>query len=155
MAQLFLDLDGVLADFDGGARALLGMSPAAYEERYGKGRFWKQLANAPDFYGTLPLMPDARELYDAVSHLDPIILTGLPVGNWAAPQKRTWVERHFPGVEVITTQARFKSKYCTEGDVLVDDRDKYQDLWVAAGGVFVLHENAADSLGQLRRLGIV
>jgi hypothetical protein len=59
MRRLFLDCDGVLADFDAGAQALLGMKPRAFQERYGPGRFWARLASAPDFYGTLPLMPGA------------------------------------------------------------------------------------------------
>src|SRR3712207_8400745 len=74
-------------------------------------------------------MPDAMELYEAVRHLKPVILTGLPRGNWAEPQKRRWAERHFPGVEVITTTAALKREYCRHGDALVDDRDKYRHLW--------------------------
>lgn len=155
MAQLFLDLDGVLADFDAGAEALLKMPPATFQERYGPGAFWKKLASAPDFYGSLPLLSDAHELVDAVKHVDPIILTGLPIGKWAEPQKRAWVERHFPGLQVITTQARYKSKYCSPGDVLVDDRERYADDWRAAGGVFITHVSAAESLAELRREGLV
>ena len=67
--RLFLDADGVLADFDEGARRLLGMTPRAFEAKNGRGAFWKRLANAPDFYGTLPEMPDARLLFEAVEHL--------------------------------------------------------------------------------------
>src|SRR3546814_1150491 len=67
--QLYLDCDGVLADFDRGATALLGMPPRAYEQRHGIAAFWRELARHPDFYGTLPLMPDAKELFAAVRHL--------------------------------------------------------------------------------------
>jgi len=88
--QLYLDCDGVLADFDAGATAILGMKPRAFEQRRGLGRFWQKLASAPDFYFSLPLLPDAMQLYDAVKHLDPIILTGLPRGSWAAEQKMRW-----------------------------------------------------------------
>jgi hypothetical protein len=97
MRQLYLDCDGVLADFDRGAVAVLGMKPKAYEHRHGLGRFWSKLAQAPDFYFSLPLLPDAMQLFDAVKHLDPIILTGLPRGNWAAGQKMRWAEQHFAG----------------------------------------------------------
>ena len=155
MPQLFLDLDGVLADFDTGAHDLLKMPPQDFQDRYGQGTFWKRLAGAPDFYGSLPLLPDARHLVDSVHHLDPIILTGLPIGKWAEPQKRAWVERHFPGLQVITTLARHKSKYCSPGDVLVDDRPKYADAWEEAGGVFVLHLSAEESLEALRREGLL
>ena len=58
--RLFLDCDGVLADFDAGAKALLGMTPAQFEARHGRREFWRRIANARNFYGTLPEMPDAR-----------------------------------------------------------------------------------------------
>ncbi|HEX2617858.1 MAG TPA: hypothetical protein VHL57_09970, partial [Flavobacteriales bacterium] len=147
--QLFLDCDGVLADFERGAADLLGVPAAAYQAKYGPGGFWKRLATAPEFYTRLQLMPDALELYEAVRHVDPIILTGLPIGKWAEPQKRAWAEAHFPGVQVITTLARHKSQYCTPGDVLVDDNDKYRNVWEEAGGVFVMHTSAAASLAEL------
>ena len=66
MSHLFLDLDGVLADFDAGAKMVLGMSPKAFEAKYSKGEFWQRLARSRDFYATLPLMPDAMELFEAV-----------------------------------------------------------------------------------------
>src|SRR6185295_1674286 len=88
--RLFLDADGVLADFDLAVRELLGMNAKAFIARHGRGEFWKRLARAPNFYGSLAEMPDARQLFDAVRHLKPAILTGLPIGNWAAPQKVEW-----------------------------------------------------------------
>jgi len=109
--QLFLDCDGVLADFDAGATDILGMSTAAFEERHGRREFWRRIARAREFYARLPLMSDARTLFDAVEHLDPIILTGLPLGNWAAPQKVRWAEEHFPGTHIITCMARDKYRH--------------------------------------------
>lgn len=77
--QLYLDCDGVLADFDRGAGELLGMPPRAYERKYGIAAFWRAIARHGDFYATLPLMPDAIELFEAVRHLVPVILTGIRV----------------------------------------------------------------------------
>jgi hypothetical protein len=150
--QLFLDCDGVLADFDAGAREMLGMSPNAFEARHGKRGFWREVARTKDFYGRLPLMPDARELFEAVKHLDPIILTGLPLGNWAAPQKVRWAEQHFPGTHIITCMARDKFRHMKGADVLVDDRADHRDKWEAAGGVFVHHKDARSSLRQLAEI---
>jgi hypothetical protein len=147
--RLFLDADGVLADFDEGARRLLGMYPSAFEARHGRGTFWKRLANAKNFYGTLPAMPDSRLLFDAVKHLKPTILTGLPLGNWAAPQKVSWAAEHFPGVPIITCMARDKHKHMHRGDVLVDDRENHRAAYEAAGVVFVHHKSAEESLRQL------
>jgi hypothetical protein len=155
MAQLYLDLDGVLADFDRGAEAVFGMPPEEYQAKYGPGGFWKKLSRTADFYNTLELLPDAMELYKAVEHVDPIILTGLPIGKWAEPQKRAWVERVFPNVQLITTQARYKSKYCEPGDVLVDDREKLREAWEEAGGHFVHHTSAKETIKELRKLGII
>jgi hypothetical protein len=148
--QLFLDCDGVLADFDKGATAVLGMAPKAFEKRHGLGRFWAKLASAPDFYFSLPLLPGATELFEAVKHLDPIILTGLPQGNWAADQKVRWAAQHFPGTRIITTMARNKRNHGKPGDVLVDDMLKHAALWEEMGGVFIHHKEVDETLAKLR-----
>jgi hypothetical protein len=148
--QLYLDCDGVLADFDKGATAVLGMHPRAFEKRHGLGRFWARLASAPDFYFSLPLLPDAMRLYEAVKHLDPVILTGLPRGNWAADQKVRWAARHFPGVRIITTMARDKRDHAKEGDVLVDDQDRHRHLWEEIGGIFIQHKDVDSTLEALK-----
>jgi hypothetical protein len=153
--RIYLDCDGVLADFDRGAQDILGLPPAVFEKRYGPGQFWKRLGTAQAFFENLEPMPDAFELYEAVRHRDPVILTGLPRGAWAEPQKRRWAARHFPGVEVITTAAALKREHCHPGDVLVDDREKYRHLWEAAGGVFVHHRNARSSIAELRARGFL
>jgi len=152
MPHLFLDCDGVLADFDAGATALLGMSAQAFQEAHGKGEFWRRLTRAPDFYGSLPLLPDARQLVDAVAHLHPTILTGLPIGQWAAPQKMRWAAEHFPGIPIITTMARDKFRHISGADVLVDDRADHRAAWEDAGGTFIHHENAERSIAALRTI---
>jgi hypothetical protein len=147
--QLYLDCDGVLADFDTGVRTLLGTTPKDYQAKHSLSRFWAALGRAPGFYAELPLMPDARELFEAVRHLHPVILTGVPRGGWAEAQKAQWVKRHFPGTKVITTFAAKKCSYCRSGDVLVDDTLKYRDLWVKAGGTFIHHRSAKESIAAL------
>jgi hypothetical protein len=151
--QIFLDCDGVLADFDRGAETILGLPPGVFEKRHGPGLVWKKLAQAPDFFDSLEPMADAFELYDAVRHRNPIILTGLPRGKWAEPQKRRWAERHFPGVPVITTMGALKHEHRHPGDVLVDDRDKHRHLWENEGGVFIHHKSARASIAELKARG--
>jgi hypothetical protein len=153
--QIFLDCDGVLADFDRGAEQVLGLPPKLFEARHGAGEFWKRLARADGFFANLEPMADAYELYEAVRHKTPVILTGMPRGNWAEPQKRRWAAKYFPGVPVITTMAALKHEHRHPGDVLVDDRDKYRKLWEANGGVFVHHKSAADSIAELRARGFL
>jgi 5'(3')-deoxyribonucleotidase len=150
--QLYLDCDGVLADFDSGATQLLGMPPRVYEKRNGISAFWRELARHPDFYGSLPLMSDANILFNGVRHLDPIILTGLPRGQWAAPQKVRWAAEHFPGTRILTVMAVDKRNHAQEGDILVDDQLKHAHLWEGAGGIFVHHRDAESTLAKLREI---
>ncbi|TIU94670.1 MAG: hypothetical protein E5W09_22585 [Mesorhizobium sp.] len=151
--QLFLDCDGVLADFDAAFAAQFGHPPRVYEAQKGSNTFWRDIQHeAKDFYRNLPLMADARVLYDAVAHLRPIILTGCPLGGWAEPQKLAWAAEHFPGVPMITCMSKDKRTYCRPGDILVDDYLKYRDLWEGAGGIFIHHTSAASSLAALAAL---
>ena len=150
--HLFLDCDGVLADFDAGVRDLLGMDANRFEAKHGRGEFWKRLARHGNFYGDLEEMADAQVLFQAVKHLKPTILTGLPLGKWAAPQKERWAAKHFPGVPIITTMARQKHLHMEKGDVLVDDRENHRHLWENADGIFVHHKSAEDSLRQLAEI---
>lgn len=139
LPRLYLDCDGVLADFDGAFEKLFGHPSRSYEEQNGSDVFWEDIhARAPDFYRTLPLMPKARELFDAVKHLRPIILTGCPRGEWAELHKLQWAAEHFPGVPMVVCKSRNKRDYCQPGDILLDDWPKYRDFWEEAGGRFIL-----------------
>jgi hypothetical protein len=151
--QIFLDCDGVLADFDKAAEAIFGMPTKAFERAHGTREFWRRLARADGFFERLDLLPDALQLYAAVEAKHPIILTGMPAGQWAEPQKRAWAARHFPGVPLIATQAALKREHCHPGDVLVDDRDQHRRLWEDAGGLFIHHRSAEASIAELRAAG--
>jgi hypothetical protein len=154
VAQLFLDCDGVLADFDAAARHLFGMESRAAQEFLGNREFWRRIRKSGDFYRKLPLVPDAMELFRAVAHLNPVILTGVPLGGWAEPQKIAWAAHHFPSVPMITCSSREKFLHMRHsGDVLVDDYLRYKSLWEQAGGIFILHKTARETLRQLRDIG--
>lgn len=74
------------------------------------------------------------------------------MGNWAAPQKHRWAAEHFPGVPIITCMARDKYRHMNAGDVLVDDRDDHRAKWEEAGGIFVHHIDAKQSLRELAEI---
>ena len=153
--RLYLDCDGVLADFDAGFEEKFETNSQEYEDTHGTKAFWSAIRHELNFFGTLPLMAGALELYSAVKHLRPIILTGCPFGNWAEHQKFGWRDKHFPGVPMITCLSRNKRSFCQPGDILVDDLEKYQHLWEEAGGTFVLHTSAESTIAQLKTLGVI
>lgn len=159
--QLYLDCDGVLADFDGAFLAEFGMDSRAHEHAHGEGRFWQDLSSwsrldprgePQGWYRALPLLPQARLLLEAVAHLRPIILTGLPQGGWAEAQKIAWAREHFPGVPIQCCLSAEKYLFCRPGDVLVDDWLKYRDLWTGAGGVFIHYPLGRPLMEVLREL---
>ncbi len=150
--MLFVDLDGVLADFDRGVFELTGSYPNEMHPR----KMWPRLATAEGFYAHLPWMPDGVELWNGVKHHDPVILTGLPMGKWAEPQKRTWCSRELgPEIPVITCMSRDKAQKARDYvgpsiiPILIDDRIKLKEAWEAMGGVFIHHTSAAASLKLL------
>jgi len=155
MTQLFLDCDGVLADFDTGFQELTGMQGQDYEDKHGSKAFWKLIQDSQSYFEKLPLMPDAMELYEAVKHLRPIILTGTPRGDWAAPQKMRWRDKRFPGVPMVTCLSRNKVDYCQPGDVLVDDFLKHSQKWIDGGGIFVHHTSARESIDMLKSINVL
>lgn len=148
--ELFLDLDGVLADFDRGVREVTGRRPEDLPLK----KMWSALAQAPRFFETLLFMEDAEALWRFCAPHRPTVLTGLPLGSWAPDQKKRWVKRMLGAhVPVITCMSRDKPRWSGPGRVLVDDRASTRDGWEAKGGVFVHHVSAEASVAALRRLG--
>ncbi|MBW8270500.1 HAD family hydrolase [Caldovatus aquaticus] len=148
--KLFLDLDGVLADFDHGVQAVTGRRP----EELPRKTMWAALARAPRFFETLELMHDAEELWRFCAPHHPTILTGLPLGSWAPEQKRRWVARVLGAhVPVITCLSREKPRWSGPGHVLVDDRAEAREGWERKGGIFVHHVSAERTIAALRALG--
>ena len=155
MKQIFLDCDGVLADFDRAAERLFHMRPRQAQEKLGNPAFWKRIRNAGHFYRNLPPIADAMVLYRAVAHLNPIILTGVPIGGWAEEDKIAWAAEHFPGVPIMTCKAKEKFMHIRHpGDVLVDDYLKYKQQWEEAGGIFIHHVSARNTIKRLDEMGM-
>lgn len=156
MIQVYVDMDGVLADFDGHAVELLGCSFQEYEDKSTGDNAWKDLWKAdPDFYLNLKPYNDAHWMMDEIKKLVyphvPKILTGCPKEEVSKIQKVTWAKVQFPDIQVITCKSREKCHYCAKGDVLIDDFLKYKHLWLGAGGHFIHHTQAMTSLERLEK----
>ena len=155
---LYLDLDGVLADFDKAAGERMGTDNIyKYEFVWGQAKFWEKINVDPDFFAELEVMPDAWDLMGAVSHLNPIILTALPRtgAEMVDKQKRRWVDDNFGAYDVIACQTKDKPNFCQPGDILIDDRAINRDAWIKKGGTYIIHTTAARTIGTLQALGII
>ena len=184
--RVFCDLDGVLCDFDGGVVRACGAEPSALEPR----RMWPRLSRVggAGFFAGLEWAEGGRELWRALVPLASEgrlkILTGCPLGEWAAPQKFKWCGRHLgvavrhlskagpamshvrlpslppareaATVDVITCWTRNKHLEVSGPDcVLLDDNAALADAWESAGGIFVHHTDTPSSLVRLGQLGLL
>jgi hypothetical protein len=157
---IYVDLDGVIFDFDKAAEKILGTDNIyKYEFVWGPDKFWEKIWTRPNFFGELELMADARHLWAKIEHLKPVILTALPRenGERVDTQKRAGVRKHLnvEGDRVITCQTKDKPKFCKPGDILIDDRAVNRDAWIKAGGTYIIHTSAVNTLTTLRALGVI
>jgi hypothetical protein len=154
---IFCDLDGTLSDFEKKVKEITGSLPDGQP----KDDMWRAIetydgGGGDGFYAQLDWMEDGKQLWNAIKPLQPKILSGVPLGEWAAEQKRRWVARELGWhVKVLTCLAADKHLHCREGAVLIDDSVKLRGDWEAAGGVFVHHQSTKATLKQLKLLGIL
>ena len=151
---LYLDMDGVLADFDEAAGRILGTDNTyRWEWVHGSDAFWEALNRHENFFFNLKPMPDALFLWGNVRQLNPIILTALPNSRdiEVRVQKRMWVDKYLGrDVPMIFTHgAKNKAEHAKPKDVLVDDRLVAAKEWRARGGVYIHHTDATSTLRQL------
>lgn len=156
--QMFLDLDGTIADFDAMFEDTHGLHPRKYEAEHGVKKFWSAIRNHEGgFFNQLDKMHDADELVDAVMHLNPTFLTGVPFGGWAEEQKLKWRDKHYPDIKMICcpSKEKYLNMHPDKHNVIVDDWHKYKTIWEDNKGTFILHTSAKDSIKQLQELGII
>jgi len=151
--KIFLDLDGVMADFKRGIREILGLpttaSPAEVFIALQKGDGGKE------FFLKLKKTKDADRLWQFLKGSDLKILTGLPSSNReeSAKNKVSWVRRNLSkNVKVITTSSKSKKRFAGPSHILIDDRDDNVRDWITAGGIGILHISAAKTIKELKQI---
>lgn len=109
-----------------------------------------------DFYLNIPPMPDLDALWARIERYQPIVLTGVPRSVAEAPDnKKAWVRKNLGShVEVRCCRSSEKCKHAAPGDVLIDDWEKYRQLWIDVGGRWITHTSATDTDLQLTELGL-
>jgi hypothetical protein len=147
MITLYLDMDGVLCNFDKAYRAL---DP----EKADRKKF-REAVFTYKIFEDLEFMPDAHELLDFVSKLEGInieILTSMGTydftqGHEAKSQKLYWLHKHnIPYKANFVRAKQEKSNFAHDRAILVDDSPGCINPFVAKNGHGILHTNATDSI---------
>jgi hypothetical protein len=157
--KIFVDLDGVMADLDKHVKEVTGKS---FEELRASGSGFTEFCAAQREQGNtvfdnLDKHDDADELWNYVVKYKPDILTatGYPTEK-ATAEKIRWVMDNLSGYDKIltTTSGADKHKYAAPNHILIDDRMKAIGPWREAGGIGIEHKSAADTISQLKSLGL-
>lgn len=153
--QIFVDMDGVLADFDSHYEAVFGVRPDKAIDNVD----WQRVRDHKGFYGDIPPMADMRELWRFLRLIrpQPIVLTGIPYSvEEAEANKRGWVREYLGDVQVIGCKSKDKCLYIKNpGDVLIDDWEKHKQAWIDVGGRWITHVSAKETVRQLIEIGIL
>lgn len=165
--MIYLDMDGVLADFDKGVNEMCGMLATSQNQRYDRqhdDRMWEAIRQVGHFYDKLEPMPGAKEMFDIIygKYGDQCeILTGIPKPfrgiDTAGEDKIAWTRRMLSEtVKINIVYRKEKMEHCQgPQDVLIDDRADTIREWESKGGVGILHKSAGETLARLREMGLL
>jgi 5'-nucleotidase len=151
--HLYIDLDGVMADFDEYFLSEFGVVSSMLDDA----TMWKWINKHGYFFRNLPVMDHAVDFFRSVEHLNPFILTACPRTDYevAAIQKRQWVYEHLSETVTVIPMLGGKHKCLfmhSPGDVLIDDFEKNCIPWRKMGGVAIHHKNFDETKKQMNQL---
>ena len=160
---VYLDMDGVLADFFGGVEKMYGVE------------HWKQLTNdktkdlkkevidritGTDFFATLPKFQSADALIDMVQEFTggkfSINTSPLRGDNEnSGKYKKVWISNNIEQPDEIIVTGRketyAKDKGTGTPNILIDDRPINIQRWQGAGGYGILYQANRDSLDKVKK----
>lgn len=135
---IYVDSDGVLANFDQHYETLFG-------PKTDDATLWKNINSYPNYFAEIPPYDKAQKLLAFLKStgLEVKILTAT---GWqydrVSPQKKAWFMRNFGlfANDVITVKAgKDKAVYANTHSILIDDMMKNIDVWEQAGGIGIWH----------------
>ena len=165
--HLYLDMDGVQADFFSAWARLFGKE--RYKEIGDRAQREATIADlnargpefVEEFFRNLPVLPGAQTLikFLRANDIKYTILSAPLRGNEEASirGKLAWLDRHHPGTSATAIFTGEKQRYATSNgkpNVLVDDFKKYVNAWTANNGIAVLYRwnNVGAAIDQLKKI---
>lgn len=148
--EIYVDMDGVLADFFGDWAKLMGVDnfrdiPKHHDIKDAL----QKIRDTENFWLNLPLTNNAKNLLGLIKQVKgsyKILSSPLPDDPNSEPHKREWVEKHlgfFPPEDVIIThdKAQFAVQKDGTPNILIDDYGVNIRKWEAAGGIGFKHKD--------------
>ena len=161
---VYIDMDGVLADFFGGVEKLFGV--AHWKELTGtkdEAGLKQEVINkisGTDFFATLPEFPTADQLVTMVKKFTGgtfSILTSPLRGDYenSGKYKQLWIQQNIekPDDVIITGRKESYAKDKASGtpNILIDDRPVNIERWQGAGGYGILYQANRDPLSKVKQ----
>jgi len=154
---VFVDLDGVLANFEGAVKQIFGEH--AWKAEIEKPN-WGGLAQYQDIYLNLPVMDDAYVLWNYLTdnYHDVQILSAIPRRAYfpdAVNHKREWVWANFgSNVRVNFGPYAYDKQFHIRHphDILIDDMKINCDQWKERGARSIWHTSAEFTIAELKLL---
>jgi FMN phosphatase YigB (HAD superfamily) len=149
--NLYVDMDGVLTDFDQQAADLFDVpreEAQEYMEKHPKKAWFKIDHAGVEFWSEMPWMPDGKELWQNVAIRRPTILSSPSKHRTSVIGKKQWIGENLGDVPILldSNKARYVHDKCC---VLIDDREKNIQAWEKAGGTGILHKNTRETIEKL------
>jgi len=152
---IFCDMDGVICDFDKRFEQFGGMSPRAYEIKYGVDKFWELIDKAGyKFWSEIPWMPEGKQLWSYISKYKPSLLSAPSKQASSRYGKRLWVSENIPGTILHLANREKKQNYAGKNKILIDDRIDTIEEWNRRGGIGILFTSTTQTINELKKLGL-
>jgi hypothetical protein len=149
-SKIYVDMDGVLADFFTAWGELMGVDDwRNIDKKHDINDALQKIRDTDNFWLNIPVTANAKKLLDLIKDVKgsySICSSPLPGDKNSEPHKKQWIKKHlvsFPPEEIIITHN--KPQYATQPDgtpnILIDDYGKNIQSWEAAGGVGFKHKD--------------